>query len=112
MRRGNALRKLTSAIFLFGLIVVVDPAAAMAQTPSPALLVLDKEDNMLSIVDPATLKTVARIPTGEAPHEITVSDDGKTAFVANYGARTPGNTLSVMDLVAQKELRRVDLGAL
>jgi YVTN family beta-propeller protein len=83
-----------------------------AQTPSPALLVLDKEDNMLSIIDPATLKTVTRIPTGEGPHEIAASDDGKWAFVANYGARTPGNTISVMDLAAQKELRRVDLGAL
>lgn len=67
---------------------------------------------MVSIIDPATLKTVAQIPTGEAPHEITVSDDGQLAFVADYGARTPGNTLSVMDLVAQKELHRVDLGAL
>ena len=86
--------------------------SAVAQTPSLALLVLDKEDNMLSIIDPANSKTVARIPTGEGPHEITVSEDGKLAFVANYGARTPGNTISVMDLVAQKELRRVDLGAL
>jgi YVTN family beta-propeller protein len=85
---------------------------AVAQTPSPALLVLDKEDNMLSIIDPATSKTVARIPTGEGPHEIAASDDGKFAFVVNYGARTPGNTISVMDLVAQKELRRVDLGPL
>ena len=88
------------------------PYFAAAQTPSPALLVLDKEDNTLSIVDPGTSKTVARIPTGEGPHEITVSDDGKLAFVANYGARTPGNTLSVMDLVGQKELHRVELGAL
>ena len=85
---------------------------AMAQTPSPALLVLNKEDNSLSIVDPVTLKTVAQIPTGEGPHEIVASDDGKLAFVGNYGARTPGNTLSVIDLLAQKELRRVDLGAL
>jgi YVTN family beta-propeller protein len=88
------------------------PHLTAAQTPSPALLVLDKEDNMLSIIDPATAKTVARIPTGEGPHEIAASDDGKFAFVANYGARTPGNAISVMDLVAQKELRRVDLGAL
>ena len=86
--------------------------SAQTPTPSPALLILDKEDNMLSIVDPGTSKTVARIPAGEGPHEITASDDGKLAFVANYGGRTPGNTLSVMDLVGQKELRRVDLGAL
>src|SRR5690349_6435758 len=112
MRRGNALRKLTSAIFLFGLIVVGDPAATLAQTLSAALLVLNKEDATLSIIDPGTLKTVAQIPTGEGPHEIATSDDGKLAFVANYGGRTPGNTISVMDLVAQKERRRVDLGAL
>lgn len=97
---------------LFSLIFLLIANVACAQAPSPVLLVLGKDDNMLSIIDPASLKTVARIPTGEAPHEITVSDDGKLAFVANYGARTPGNTLSVMDLVAQKELRRVDLGAL
>jgi YVTN family beta-propeller protein len=98
--------------FLLSFAVGLSLARVQAQTPSPALLVLDKEDNMLSIIDPTTAKTVARIPTGEAPHEITVSDDGKTAFVANYGAKTPGNTLSVVDLVAQKELRCVDLGAL
>jgi YVTN family beta-propeller protein len=91
---------------------VLLPNFAAAQTPSPALLVLNKEDATLSIIDPATLKTVVQIPTGEAPHEITISDDGKFAFVANYGARTPGNTISVIDLIAQKELRRVDLGAL
>jgi len=112
MKRGNAVRKLTLASFLFGFILAGNPAAARAQTPSPALLVLDKEDATLSIIDPGTLKTVAQIPTGEGPHEIAVSDDGKMAFVANYGGRTPGNTISVMDLAAQKELRRVDLGAL
>ena len=114
MKRGRAMRKLTGSIFLFAVIVIGNPATSRAQTPtpSPALLVLDKEDNMLSIIDPATAKTVARIPTGEGPHEIAVSDDGKMAFVANYGGRTPGSTISVMDLVAQKELRRVDLGAL
>ena len=99
-------------ILVLGFLVCSHPGYAQTQTPSPALLVLDKEDNMLSIIDPANSKTIARIPTGEGPHEIAASDDGKLAFVANYGARTPGNTISVMDLAAQKELRRVDLGAL
>lgn len=112
MKRGNAVRKLTLEIFLLGLILAGSPAAVQAQTPSPALLVLNKEDATLSIIDPGTLKTVAQIPTGEGPHEIAVSDDGKMAFVANYGGRTPGNTISVMDLAAQKELHRVDLGVL
>jgi YVTN family beta-propeller protein len=109
---SSAWRKLTLAIILVGLVFVRNPAMGRAQTPSPALLVLNKEDATLSIIDPGTLKTVAQIPTGEGPHEVVASDDGKMAFVANYGGRTPGNTISVMDLVAQKELRRVDLVAL
>lgn len=101
MRRSFAL----FALSLFAL-----PAAA--QVPSPALVVLDKQANTVEIVDPATHKVSGRVPTGEGPHEVTVSADGKLAFVANYGAREPGNTISVIDLAAQKELRRVDLGAL
>lgn len=84
----------------------------LAQTPSPALLVLNKNENSLAIVDPQSLRVIARIPTGEGPHEVTASDDGKFAFVANYGAREPGSTISVIDLVRQHELRRVNLGPL
>jgi YVTN family beta-propeller protein len=80
------------------------------EVPNPALLVLNKGEANLAIVDPATLKVVAKVPTGNGPHE--VATDGKLAFVANYGDQTPGNSLSVIDLATQKELRRVDLGGL
>src|SRR5215467_12931204 len=109
MKRGFLLKNLRWAVFILGIALTGN---VWAQTPSPALLVLNKEDARLSIIDPGTLKTVVQILTGEGPHEIAVSDDGKMAFVANYGGRTPGNTISVMDLVAQKEIRRVELGAL
>lgn len=109
MQTKTSLKISLSAVLIF---LSLLPKLASAQTPSSALLVLNKEDNSLSIIDPATLKTVAQVPTGEGPHEIVASDDGKWAFVGNYGARIPGNTLSVIDLVAQKELHRVDLGAL
>src|ERR1017187_5575874 len=81
-----------------------------AQTPSPALLVLNKEGS-LAIVDPATRKVVGRVPTGESPHEVVASSDGKLAFASNYGDATPGNSISVIDLAARKE-RRLDLGPL
>lgn len=87
-------------------------AAIAAETPSPALLVLNKADQAMAIVDPASGQVVARVGVGEGPHEVTVSADGKLAFVGNYGQQTPGRTISVIDLVAQKELRRVDLGPL
>jgi YVTN family beta-propeller protein len=86
--------------------------AVNTQPQSDALLVLNKEDATLAIVDPETGKVRALIPTGDAPHEIAVSTDGKLAFVSNYGAETPGSTISLIDLAAHKEMRRIDLGAL
>lgn len=83
-----------------------------AQTPSTALLVLDKE-GMLAIVDPATGAVVAKVRTGDGPHEVAASSDGRLAFVSNYGSgAAPGRTLSVIDLAEQKEVHRVDLGPL
>lgn len=87
-------------------------AALLAGMASAAqLLVLNKE-GVLAIVDPATRQVVGRVRTGADPHEAAASDDGKLAFVSNYGAATPGNSLSVIDLAAQKEVHRVDLGPL
>jgi len=83
-----------------------------AETPSPALLVLNKADHALAIVDPASGQVVARVGVGEGPHEVTVTGDGTYAFVGNYGQQTPGHTISVIDLIGQKEVRRVDLGPL
>lgn len=96
---------------LLGLVLLTLGTAVRAQVPHPALVVLNKTENTLSIVDPATLKIVGRAPTGVGPHEVAVSADGKLAFVANYGTQTPGSTISVVDLATQKE-KKVDLGAL
>ena len=75
---------------------------AAAQTPSPALLVLEKSDNMMAIVDPASLQIVARVPAGPDPHEIVTSADGKLAYISNYGGNDSAlNTISVIDLVAR-----------
>jgi YVTN family beta-propeller protein len=87
-------------------------AALAADTPSPALLILNKAEAKLAIVDPKTNQTVAKVSTGEQPHEVAVSSDGRYAFASNYGTGpNPGSTISVIDLVAQKE-RRLDLGGL
>jgi YVTN family beta-propeller protein len=92
-----------------------DPVRDQAPTPSPALLVLEKEQNTLVIVDPATLTIVARIPAGDDPHEVSVSDDGRIAWVTNYRGRNGGpggSTITPIDLVAQRPLPPIQLGAL
>ena len=88
------------------------PLDVSAQTPNPALLVLNKDDSALAIVDPSSGAVVSKVATGDQPHEVAVSADGKLAFITNYGPRGDGTTISVIDLAAAKELHRVDLGAL
>src|ERR1700688_2346843 len=76
-----------------------------------SLLVLSKGDLTLSIVDPATLKVLAKMPSGPDPHEVVASADGKFAYISNYGGGAY-NTITVIDLVEQKTLPAVDLGPL
>ena len=65
------------------------------------------------MVDPSTLKITGRVPAGPDPHEVVASSDGKLAFVSNYGGlQSSLHTISVIDLVAQKALPPIDLGAI
>ncbi|MEX6689508.1 YncE family protein [Danxiaibacter flavus] len=75
--------------------------------PRQSLLALSKGDHTLAIVDPATLKVLARIPVGSDPHEVIASTDGKTAYVTIYGGGSL-HELNVIDLVAQKPLKNID----
>jgi YVTN family beta-propeller protein len=106
------MMRTTTGLVLLGCLACA--SAGAQETPSPALLVLHKGENAMAIVDPATGNVVGRVPTGQDPHELAVSDDGKLAFASNYAGPGPrgGNTLSVIDIAARKELHRVDLGPL
>jgi YVTN family beta-propeller protein len=88
---------------------LIATALLAAPTPPNAILVLEKEQNSLVIVDPASLTIVARVPAGSNPHEVAVSDDGKIAYISNYSGN---NTISRVDLVAQKPLTPIDLGSM
>jgi len=94
-------------IFVFGNYVIV-----IGQTTKPVLVALNKADSTLAIIDPMTMKVLGKVATGDSPHEVVLSADGKTAFVANYGAQTPGSSISVIDTVTLKEIRRFDVAPL
>src|ERR1700720_941594 len=84
-----------------------------AQRASARLLVLNKEDANLAIVDPVSGTVLGRVPVGQGPHELVTSTDGKIAFASNYGTGpAPGHTISMIDIAAQKELRRIDTSPL
>lgn len=97
---------------LVALSLLPDAAAAPAIV-RPALLVLNKTDANLAIVDLKTFAVVAKIPVGAGPHELVTNTEGTLAFAANYGdAAAPGNTISVIDLSTQQETRRLDVSPL
>ena len=107
------LQKLSLRAVACSSILLIVAVRASAQTPSEALLVLAKSDESLAIVDPASLGVVGRAPSGPDPHEVIASADGKLAYISNYGGSDSDlHTISVVDLVSQKSLPAIDLGAL
>ena len=101
----------TSSVSLILASLFVSAILNAQSSPKETLLALSKRDHTLSIVDPATLKVLAKAPVGNDPHEVIASADGKTAYVSNYGSGAY-NTLAVIDLVEQKPLPQIDLGPL
>ena len=94
-------------------VAVAVGAVPRAQHASARLLVLNKEDANLAIVDPGSGAVLGRVPVGQGPHELVTSTDGKIAFASNYGSGpAPGRTISMIDIAAQRELRRIDVSPL
>jgi len=96
-------RPLTLVLLLTALLAA--PAAA------GTLVVANKSDATVSLVDTASGEVVATLPTGNGPHEVAVSPDGETALVTDYGTRgAPGSTLTVIDLPGKRVAKTIDLG--
>jgi len=92
------------------ILLVWAPTPVSAQSGG-RLLVVNKAEATLSVVDAASGHEVTRIATGNAPHEVAVSPDGLTAVVTNYGTGpAPGNTLTVIDLARLEPVATIDLG--
>jgi len=90
---------------------VLAPSLSTQNTPKETLLALSKRDHTLSVVDPGSLKVLAKVPVGNDPHEVVASTDGRAAYVSNYGGGAY-NSLAVIDLIGQKALPQIDLGPL
>jgi YVTN family beta-propeller protein len=64
------------------------------------------------LVDTESGAIRATLPTGDAPHEVDVSPNGRLALVGNYGTRDePGSTLTVVDVSAAEVVNTIELGA-
>lgn len=87
------------------------PASAQGTPRGDVLVVGNKQEHDASIIEIESGRTIKRLPTGNGPHEVAISPDGRTAVVANYGAQQPGSTLTVIDLPRLAVSATIDLGS-
>jgi len=105
------MTKLLIALFAFVSFISTTQFCAAQTTPHRSLIALSKADHILAIIDPGTLKIVARIPVGPDPHEVVASADGTTAYVTNMG-HGDSHEIDVIDLIGQKRLPDIDISPL
>jgi DNA-binding beta-propeller fold protein YncE len=77
--------------------------------PGSYLVVLNKADCTMSIVEPNSGWTKDLVATGIGPHEAAVAYDGSIAVATDYGEKTPGHTLTVYDFRARRVTDTIDL---
>lgn len=98
-------------ILLTCLAAILIAAVAAAPAAAATLVVANKAEATVSLIDLGSGKVAATLPTGEGPHEVAVSPSGKLALVTNYGTREkPGSSLTLLDVPGAKVVRTVDLG--
>src|ERR1700676_2517351 len=91
--KSNLIKLLTVNFLLITFVLFTAECAAQS-TPTRSLLALSKTDHILAIIDPVTLKVIARVPVGPDPHEVIASADGRTAYVSNAYS-SPFNEIDV-----------------
>lgn len=67
------------------------------------LLIADKDGDTLLVFDTASGRVTRTVSVGGNPHEVVATADGRLAFTAN----SRSNTVSVVDLVLGKEIKRL-----
>ena len=93
------------------------PSASEERATSGLLLVVNKGEQTLGIVSPATAEQLAAVPEGGITgHEVAASPDGRTAYVPIYGNSgvgrpgTDGQNMVVIDIASRKVIGDVDFG--
>ena len=103
-----------------GAFLIVAMCAAAQNDPAPSrglLLVANKGDHTLGIIDPVQGQEIATVDEGGITgHEVAASPDGRRAFVPIYGNSgvgapgTDGRIVAVIDLATHKLINTINLG--
>src|SRR6266550_6933799 len=105
------------ALSLSATFLLVHTRVVEADTLSSFLLVANKADHTLGLIDPQAGRQIATVDeAGVTGHEVIASPDGRTAFVPIYGDSgvglpgSDGNNLVVVDLASRKVTGRIEFG--
>jgi DNA-binding beta-propeller fold protein YncE len=100
--------------------LILSGSLTLSTTPTSStglLLVANKGDRTLGLMDPDSGRQVAAITEGGVTgHEVVASPDGKLAFVPIYGDSgvglpgTDGSAMDVIDLSERKMIKSIDFG--
>lgn len=100
--------------------LILPAAALLAPSSAPSsgtLLVANKGEHTLGLIDPSASKQVAAIEeSGITGHEVIASPDGMRAFVPIYGNSgvglpgTNGSTIDVFDIASRNRVGTIDFG--
>jgi len=106
----------TICLSLFVATLTAFSVEAQSQKSGGLLLVCNKGDHTLSIIDPESGEQLAAVPEdGVTGHEVIASADGKLAFVPIYGNAgvgkpgTDGSLIRVIDLEKKAVVGTIDL---
>ncbi len=113
---SSSLRQLISGAALLAAITIAGFVEG-AEATGPLLLVANKGDHTLGLIDPVAGKQIAVIAEdGITGHEVIASPDGQRAFVPIYGNSgvggkgTDGRLIRVVDLSRKEIAGTIDLG--
>ncbi len=70
------------------------------------IIVLNKSGHDASFIDLETGRLVTTLPTGQGPHELVATRDGRIAIGTDYSG---GNSLTVFDIANKRVIRTIDL---
>jgi len=114
----GAMRRLCTTVL--SIAFALDISATWSAPPVPTtgvLLVANKGDRSLGIIDPAAGKQLGVVPeNGVTGHEVIASPDGKTAYVPIYGDSgvgkpgTDGSNVVAIDIASRKIVGNLDFG--
>src|SRR6478752_3910173 len=111
------MKHLLTAFLSLSFVLCAMSLHGSARAASGWLLVANKGEQTMGIIDPAASKQVAVVAEGGVTgHEVIASPDGKTAYVPIYGNSgvgkpgTDGTHLVVVDLATKAVTGQVDFG--